>query len=273
MASRWPTPTFKNTIGIDRRTSNSSPPVQRRPLPSVSAGRWLRLVRRCRHGMAQVRAVGSQLGSHLAMIQVARRVMDGRRGRRPGQNHPAQRPRTTPVPGEHPRHVPLRIAKRLQSMVEVVAEMWPSWGGWAEGGLADLQGTLLVGAGAGHIAEVDQQDAEPAMPSSDLGVVGTRSRSCRCPAAAMAVAVRQRRPRDVSRGLAAGPPGWPDSGMVLLFPQGTTVRNSAEGRRGLRARGRGDREGSWFSQGLTAPTGSAGPGRLPPGWPCLHPRC
>jgi hypothetical protein len=118
------------------------------------------------------------------------------------------------VPGRHlwppastPRHVPLRIAKLLQSMVEVVAEVWPSWGGWAEGGLADLQGTLLVGAGAGHIAEVDQQDAEPAMPSSDLGVVGTRSRSCRCPAAAMAVAVRQRRPRDVSRGLAAGPPG------------------------------------------------------------------
>ena len=58
-----------------------------------------------------------------------------------------------------------------------------------------------------------------------------RKRSCECPAAVMAVAVRQRRPRDVSRGLAAGPPGGQTSSILLLSPPGTTVSNSTEIRR------------------------------------------
>jgi hypothetical protein len=52
--------------GSDGRASSSSPPVQRRPLPSISAGRRLVLVRRCASRMACVRAVGSQLGSQSA---------------------------------------------------------------------------------------------------------------------------------------------------------------------------------------------------------------
>jgi hypothetical protein len=91
--SHGPQPRCGPSRGRDGRTSNSSPPVQHRLLSSISAGRGLVLVRGCRFGTAGVRAVGRQL----AMIQVAGRVMDGRRGHPPWQNHPAQRSRTTSV--------------------------------------------------------------------------------------------------------------------------------------------------------------------------------
>ena len=53
--------------GSDQRTSNSSPPVQHRPLPSIYAGRSRAPVHRRAFGTALVQAVGSQLGSQLAM--------------------------------------------------------------------------------------------------------------------------------------------------------------------------------------------------------------
>jgi hypothetical protein len=65
----------------------------------------------------------------------------------------------------------LLTTKLLQSMVEVVAEGGHRGVVGANGGLGDLQGPLVLGAGAGQIAEVDEHGAEVAVPSGHLGVV------------------------------------------------------------------------------------------------------
>ena len=55
---------------IKQRTSNSSGPVQAGPSPSISPGQRLAPVRRRPSQTSLVRAVGSQLGSQPAMIQL-----------------------------------------------------------------------------------------------------------------------------------------------------------------------------------------------------------
>jgi hypothetical protein len=58
------------------------------------------------------------------------------------------------VSHELPIALALLITKLLQSMAEVVAEGGHRGVVGAEGGLADLQGALVVGAGAVQIAQV-----------------------------------------------------------------------------------------------------------------------
>ena len=45
-----------------------------------------------------------------------------------------------------------------------------------QGRLADLQGALQLGAGAGQVPQVLQHEAEVAVPGTDVGVVGAQGR-------------------------------------------------------------------------------------------------
>jgi len=97
--------------------------------------------------------------------------------------------------------------------------------GWLGRRVADLQGALVVGAGAGQIAQVGGHGAGVAVPSGHVRVVGTvavvwvSSRRHGCGTAK-------------APGREPGPCCWPPrggqtGGMLLLSPRGTTVRNSA----------------------------------------------
>jgi hypothetical protein len=66
----------------------------------------------------------------------------------------------------------LLITKLLQDMVEVAAEGGHVGVVGAEGGLADLQGPFVLGAGAGQVAKVGQHRAEVAVPGGHVEVVG-----------------------------------------------------------------------------------------------------
>jgi hypothetical protein len=81
---------------------------------------------------------------------------------------------------------------------------WKVTMGWLGRRVADLQGALVVGAGAGQIAQVGGHGAGVAVPSGHVRVVGTVAVVW---VSSRRHAVAQRRPRAVSRGLAAGPPG------------------------------------------------------------------
>jgi hypothetical protein len=89
--------------GSERRAPNSSPAVQRSPLPSISAGRRLMLVRRCRRRTAHVRAVGSQLGSQTPPDLVRSRPIRG-------SWEPAPRPRNSEMNSSsvYPRSASMR---------------------------------------------------------------------------------------------------------------------------------------------------------------------
>jgi len=60
-------------------------------------------------------------------------------------------------------------------------------------------------------------------------------RSCRCPAAVIAVAVRQRRPRVVSRALLLAPRGQPDRRHIMVVPLGDNRRKFCGGSAGSTA--------------------------------------
>jgi hypothetical protein len=116
-----------------------------------------------------------------------------------------------------------RAWSRLSRMVAIV--------GWLGGGwLGRSPGALVVGAGAGQIAEADEHGAEAAVPSGRVSVVGTvggrvdvsRRHGCGC-----AIAKAPGRGPEPC----CWPPRVPDNGRLLLSLQGTTVSNSAEVRR------------------------------------------
>jgi hypothetical protein len=136
-ASGWGTTTSKNTIGSDGRTSNSSPPVQRRPSLSIHAARRLRLVRWHHCGTAQVRAVGSQHGSQPAMIQLLTGLVRGgcqRRALPPRQRHqdleahaarpPTPAQRCTAGGGGLPRPSTNQGRRPIGSTTEDLAASW-----------------------------------------------------------------------------------------------------------------------------------------------------
>ena len=83
------------------------------------------------------------------------------------------------------------------------------------------------GAGVGEVAEVDEHDAEVAVPSGHLGVVATVGGGVDVQLPSWLWLCDSEGP-----GREPGPCCWPPrgsqtGGMLLLSPEGTTVSNSA----------------------------------------------